>query len=187
MRRFSSVLVFLGLVMLLSVSGVFSMEISGVNIPDTYQVDNAVLKLNGAGIRRKFIFVKIYIGALYVEKKSHDPKEIEAQPIKVVRMHFLYSHIPAKKIRDAFADDIKRIAGNFSNSEAAKAFLKLFNFDVKKNDTVDLIFYHDTLIVYHNGKKVGEVKSKRLINTVLAIYIGKSPAQESLKKAMLGE
>ncbi len=185
MRRLFFVV--LALAMLCFTGSAMAFEISGVNIPDTYQIDNNVLKLNGAGVRRKFIFVKIYVGALYVQKKTHDPEEVAKEPIKVIRMHFLYSHIPASKIKGAFADDLKRISKKLYKSEVAKRFLNIFNFDVKEGDNLDLIFYRDTLFVFYNGKKMGEVKSKDLVNAVLSIYIGKHPAQESLKKAMLGE
>ncbi len=186
MRRLSSFLLVICLGFLLS-APVYSLTVGGVSIPDQYQIGKTTLVLNGAGSRRKFIFVRIYVGALYVEKKTHNPQEVLKQPIKVVRMHFTYSHIPANKIRNAFKEDLERISANLLKTEAAKEFLNIFTFPVKEGDNVDLIFYHDTLIVMLNQKKVGQVKSGKLVNAVLSIYIGKHPASESLKKALLGE
>ncbi len=162
-------------------------EISGVNMPDQYQIGKTVLTLNGGAARRKFIFVKIYVGALYVEKKSSDPKDILNQNLKVIRMHFTYHKVTAKEIRDAYRSDLKRVDPKINNSPAEKKFFALLNFDVKSTDNMDLIFTNNTLTVLYNLKKIGTVKSKQLTDDVLNIYIGKKPVQESLKEGLLGK
>ncbi len=162
-------------------------EVSGVNMPDQYQIGKTVLVLNGAGARRKFIFVKVYVGGLYLEKKTSKPADVLKQKMKVIRMHFTYPHVSAEKIRNAFKDDLERVAPNVLKSEAGKQFLNIFNFNVKSGDNVDLLFDNDTLSVLYNLKKVGSVKSKKLVDAVVNIYIGDKPAQTSLKEALLGK
>ena len=51
--------------------------IANIEIPDTvsHSEQSTKLLLNGAGIRTKFIF-DIYIGSLYLEKKTHSAEEI---------------------------------------------------------------------------------------------------------------
>ncbi len=93
----------------------------------------------------------------------------------------------AEKIRNAFKDDLERVAPNVLKSEAGKQFLNIFNFNVKSGDNVDLLFDNDTLSVLYNLKKVGSVKSKKLVDAVVNIYIGDKPAQTSLKEALLGK
>ncbi len=162
-------------------------EVSGVNMPDQYQIGKTVLVLNGAGARRKFIFVKVYVGGLYLQKKTSNPADVLKQNIKVIRMHFTYSHVSAEKIRNAFKDDLKRVAPDVLKSSAGKEFLKIFTFNIKSGDNVDLVFDNDTLSVLYNLKKMGSVKSKKLVDAVVNIYIGDKPAQESLKKELLGK
>ncbi len=162
-------------------------EVSGVNMPDQYQIGKTVLVLNGAGARRKFIFIKVYVGGLYLLKKTSDAKDVLKQNMKVIRMHFTYSHVSAKKIRNAFKDDLERVAPDVLKSKAGEEFLKIFNFDVKSGDNVDLLFDNDTLSVLYNLTRVGSVKSKKLVDAVVNIYIGDKPAQESLKEALLGK
>ncbi len=162
-------------------------EISGVNMPDQYQVGKTVLVLNGVGVRRKFIFVKIYVGGLYLLRKTSNPENVLKQNLKVIRMHFTYSHVSAEKIRNAFKDDLKRVAPDVLHSKSGRVFLKIFNFNIKGGDNVDLVFDNDTLSVLHNLKNVGSVSSKKLVDAVVNIYIGDKPAQESLKKGLLGK
>jgi hypothetical protein len=174
-------------VSVLFVSFAQAKEISGVNMPDQYQVGKTVLVLNGAGVRRKFIFVKVYVGGLYLQKKTSNPKDVLKQDLKVIRMHFTYSHVSAEKIRNAFKDDLQRVAPDVLNSEVGKKFLSLFTFNIKGGDNVDLIFNKDTLSVYYNLKKIGSIKSKKLVDAVVNIYIGDKPAQKSLKEGLLGK
>src|SRR3954466_14969368 len=47
-------------------------EVKGVQLQDTITAEGKTLKLNGAGLRKKFIF-DVYVGALYVEETSHAP------------------------------------------------------------------------------------------------------------------
>ena len=49
-----------------------AMEVAGVTIPQTLELNSNTLKLNGAGLRRKF-FMDLYVGSLYVETKTSDP------------------------------------------------------------------------------------------------------------------
>ncbi len=50
-------------------NAVTAKTIDDVNVPETVQVQGEVLKLNGAGIREKFL-LDIYVGALYLKKKT---------------------------------------------------------------------------------------------------------------------
>src|ERR1700749_1889311 len=49
-----------------------SATVGGVDVPDTANVADTPLVLNGAGVRVKFFF-KIYVGGLYLAAKSPDP------------------------------------------------------------------------------------------------------------------
>jgi len=43
----------------------YAVEVAGAKIEDTVSVSNQNLVLNGAGIRKK-LFIKVYVGALYL-------------------------------------------------------------------------------------------------------------------------
>ncbi len=50
-------------------------DVAGVNVAETVSAEGKTLKLNGAGIRKKFI-IKVYVGALYLEETSTNAGEI---------------------------------------------------------------------------------------------------------------
>jgi hypothetical protein len=57
-----------------------------------------------------------------------------------------------------------------------------------KGDVVDLALSADgSVAANHNGKTLGNVPSTKLAKAVLAIYLGDKPADDSLKKGMLGK
>ena len=69
-----------------------------------------------------------------------------------------------------------------------KRFLALFTTDFNRGDVVDLNLAADgTVSVSQNGKSLGAVSSTKLARGVLAIYLGDKPADEALKKGMLGK
>ena len=81
-------------------------ELVGVNLQQLVYIDglDSPLKLNGAGIRYKFIF-KIYVGALYLEKKINDPNEILTNPgPSRVIMHIVYDEVPSEKLVAAWLE-----------------------------------------------------------------------------------
>ena len=57
---------------LLAVPGLQAAEVAGVKLDEQIKVGAGELVLNGAGLRTK-VFVKVYVGALYVTQKSNTP------------------------------------------------------------------------------------------------------------------
>nr|MBL8409831.1 chalcone isomerase family protein [Dechloromonas sp.] len=60
---------------LLALPGVHAAEVAGVRLDDSLRVGSNELVLNGAGVRSK-LFIKVYVGALYVGEKSSSPTAI---------------------------------------------------------------------------------------------------------------
>ena len=57
---------------MLVVPGLRAAEVAGVKVDDQIKVGSSELVLNGAGLRTK-VFVKVYVGALYVTQKATTP------------------------------------------------------------------------------------------------------------------
>ncbi len=157
------------------------------NIPQTITYKNKVLTLNGSGIRKKF-FIKIYIGALYSEKKITSEKELfENDFTGIIRMKFLYKKVDAYKLQAAFTDDIKENSPNYVNEPAIKNFINTFTFDAMKKDVIDIIIDNgNTVIIKYNNEIKNKIKSRKLVEAVIKIWFGNHPVNENLKKAMLG-
>jgi hypothetical protein len=178
---------FPAVVLLLLSHNVFALDVAGVQVEQTVVVNNQELKLNGSGIRKKF-FVKVYVGSLYAGKHLSSPKEIlQDTGNKLIRMHFLHSKVGKDKIVNAFAEGFASNAPDVAASGEGGKFLAFFTDDFVRGDTVDLQLGVDgTVTAKHNGKVLGSMKSGRLAHGILGIYFGDKPADEGLKKGMLG-
>lgn len=172
---------------LLLSSQAFALEVGGVNVSPTVVLRQKTLSLNGAGIRKKFFF-KIYVGSLYTERKVTTPAQLLADPgEKLIRMSFVHKKVEKEKIVEAFAEGLANNSPGVASSAEAKAFLTWFTADFVAGDTVDISLSPDgTVAASRNGKALGTVRSPALVQGVLLIWFGEKPADEGLKKGMLG-
>lgn len=165
----------------------FAIDVAGVSVAPTVSVNDKTLALNGYGIRKKF-FIKVYIGALYTAKRVSTPAELLQSPDgKMIRMHFLHGKVEKEKVTGAFAEGFANNAPDVAASADAKTFLSFFTADFLKGDVVDLVLGADgTVVARQNGKVLGTIRSPKLAGAILLIYVGPRPADEDLKKGMLG-
>ena len=173
---------------LLLSSHAFALDVAGVNVPPTVVLQQKTLSLNGAGIRKKFLF-KVYVGSLYTERKVTTPAQLLADPgDKLVRMNFVYKKVDKGDIVKAFAEGLENNSPAVARSAEAKAFLSWFTSDFVAGDTVDIALAPDgTVSASQNGKALGTVRSPALAQGVLLIWFGEKPADADLKKGMLGQ
>jgi hypothetical protein len=81
------------LLFLLLSSQSFALAVAGVNVAPTVSAHQKTLTLNGAGIRKK-LFVKVYVGSLYTERKVTTSAQLLADPgEKLIRMNFVYKKV----------------------------------------------------------------------------------------------
>ncbi|MBV8666529.1 MAG: chalcone isomerase family protein [Burkholderiaceae bacterium] len=182
----------LGMGMALLVSFAEATEVAGVKFDDTAIVANQELKLNGAGIRHKFI-VKVYVAGLYLPERKNTLTDILALPGSKRITLTLLRDIDPDTLGQAFMDGIKK---NSDMNERARIIGQMTTFgnlfatvpELKKGDvlTVDWIPGGGTACSL-NGKKVGDsIPDVAFYNALVKIWLGSKPADESLKAAMLG-
>lgn len=167
---------------------VSALEVAGVTLEPTVTVNSHVLKLNGYGIRKKF-FIKVYIGSLYAGQRLYSAAAaMNDGGDKLIRMNFLHSKVDKGKIIAAFNEGFQNNTPDLGGSVEANKFLALFTSDFNRGDVVDLTLAADgTVSVSQNNRLLGVVPSARLVKGILAIYLGDQPADESLKRGMLGK
>jgi hypothetical protein len=168
-------------------------EVSGVKFQDTVKVAGTDLKLNGAGLRTKFI-VKVYAAGLYLPEKKTNVGDIlkmdGPRRVTLVMMRDLTS--------DTFGEAFMTgLNNNIENSEKTKFISQISKFGemfgmiegVKKGDVLHLDWIPGVGTQAElNGKKLGEpIPDLAFYNAVLRIWIGDRPADSSLKPALLGE
>ena len=166
-------------------------EVSGVVLPETVTVGNGGgrLLLNGAGVRKK-LFVKVYVGALYLDEKARSPEEVLANKgPKRMAMHILYKEVVSGKLVRAWEEGFSANQGE-AEMEALRDRLTMFNGlfpDVHSGDAIEInLLPGKGTVVSLNGAERGVVEGDDFSRAVLEVWLGESPADKGLKKALLG-
>ena len=169
-----------------------ALEVAGVKVPENISIgeSGSQLVLNGAGIRKK-LFIKVYVGALYLPSKQNTVAAIlNAEGPKRITMHFLYKEVSAKKLVNGWNEGFEgnSTAGEVKSlQERINRFNKLFR-TVKKNDIIRLDYLPEKgTQVWINNKQMGTVEGADFNQALLKIWLGKKPADGGLKKAWLGK
>ena len=165
-------------------------KIAGIELADSYHVGQQSLLLNGAGIRSK-LFIKIYVGALYLVKTSNSPADILAAPgAKSMQMTMLYKEVEAEKITQGWDDGFK---ANLTDTELKalegrlKKFNALFRPALREGDVVRMDYSSDTGTRLNiNNKQLGRIEGADFFAALLKVWIGEQPADKNLKKGLLG-
>ncbi len=167
----------------------YSMKVGGKNLPDTLKFGDATLVLNGAGLRKK-LWIKVYVGGLYLTKKSHDGKAIiNADEPMAVRLHFIYDGVSKSKMVDGWEDGFEAVLGD--NYDKLKNKIKLFEsfFDVEthEDDIWDLVYIPGVgTKVLLNGKEKGVVPGLDFKKALFSIYLSEKTELPDLREDMLG-
>lgn len=169
-------------------SQALALEVAGVDVAPTVSVHRKTLTLNGAGVRKAYTFVKVYVGALYTEKKSVSTDALLKDPgDKLIRMTFVMKKVGKEKIVDAFSEGFSKNSPAVAGTPDAKVFLSWFTSDFMAGDTVDVFLAADgTVSATQNGKTLGTMRNPALARAVLLIWFGDKPADGGLKRGMLG-
>lgn len=162
-------------------------EVAGVALPDTAALGGKTLQLNGAGLRSKF-FVKVYVGALYLEQKASDGAAIIAADAPwLVTMTFKRG-VEKEKILGAFKEGFERnsaadLPGLLPGLARVEAGVK----DFKEGDVFTISYQPGvgSTLTPPGGAPV-VVEGKKFGDALLRNWLGDKPADGALKKGMLG-
>ena len=168
-----------------------ALEVKGVKVDETAQVGGSALVLNGAGVRTKMVF-KVYVAALYLTQKQTDANAVISDTgNKRVSMHFLRdlsAEALLKGMNEGFTDN-----NSAAEMAAIEPQMKLFRDmmtsakEVKKGDVIVLDFTSTGTQVNINGKSLGQVEGAAFNQALLRVWLGGTPVDVSLKKALLGQ
>jgi hypothetical protein len=155
--------------------------------PETLLVDGQLLQLNGAGLRTRF-FAEVYLGALYLPRRSGDARAILAtdQPWAVTLA--FRRDVGHEAILEAFVEAFEH--NSPGQVERLKPQLEVFHAvlqDLKRGDTMRLAYLPGagtTLTV--PGGATATVTGRAFGEAVLRTWLGEHPADARLKEALLG-
>ena len=178
----------------LCLSLAYAVDIEGVRVEEQITVAGGPqLVLNGAGVRHKLVFVKLYIGALYLPAKSSNADEIinDAGP-KRIAMFVLADEITA---RELVASLNHALAANHIPLELALIEERLRELNrvmvsegvLKKGAVVTLSYLPatGTHILINSEEKI-VIKGEDFFRALLRIWIGPKPVDGRLRDFMLG-
>jgi long-chain acyl-CoA synthetase len=169
-------------------------ELDGVVLEDRVRVDGRELELNGIGMRTRFLF-NVYVGGFYLEKKvSTAQAAIDAEGAKRV-IFVMMRAADAEQFVESIDEGLRA-----NNSPEALArvqpqiealFAMIRNLGQAKKGMRIMLDYAasaraTTLVV--NGVAQGQpMAGEEYYRILLRIWFGHYPAQEELKRALLGQ
>jgi hypothetical protein len=167
---------------------VHAKEIGGIIMPETLAAGSDTLLLNGAGFRSK-LFVKAYVGGLYLKKKSGDANTIiNADEPMALRINIVSKYISSDLMEEATREGFQ----NSTNGNTAPfkdkidMFVSVFSDNIRNKDVYDIIYIPaEGVKVYKNKVLKATTKDLEFKKVLFGIWLGKKPADGSLKNAML--
>jgi hypothetical protein len=174
----------------LLVSSALAATLSGVAMPDTYDVDGKTLVLNGIGLRTFTIFhIRGYVAALYLPEPSRDARQIlDASGPKVIRLKFIRGGSKAEVEQEYRKGE----AINCGHGECAPSDQSDFERlvaaapAVSPGDTSTYVFTDGRVRVYANDRLIGDFANPDLARRLLSGFIGDHPPTQALRSQLLG-
>ncbi len=187
-------MVFRLLALLLVAVSAHAAELEGVRLPDRIEVDGQSLGLNGIALRTRFFF-KVYVAGLYLPRKAATAREaLEAPGAK---------RIVLVMMRDADAEQFCESIGaglraNHSEAElerlkgqidALMAKIRQIR-EAHKGTTIVLDYLPSakaTTLEVDGVTRGAPMAGDEFYDALLRIWLGERPAQDDLKRALLGQ
>ncbi len=173
-------------------SSAATVDLAGVNIPDTTEIAGKKLVLNGAGVRYKSIF-KVTVIALYLGKKSASADEVYAAsgPKRVTIT--LLRDVDGAEIGKTFSRGLGDNTTKGQMSQLVPGLIKLGNllsgqkrFLAGESISIDWVPEVGTTLT-SKGKVLDVVfKEPEFFNGIMSIWLGPTPVDWRLKDALLG-
>lgn len=178
--------IFMGIIMTIST---FALDVAGVKLEDKKNFHGNNLVLNGAGIRKKAFF-DLYVGALYLEQKSTDEKNIisSGNPM-IIELTITSTLVGSKEMKEAVDEGFKN---SVSPEELAKLSARIDEFtsafskdEIKKGDIFQFSAHNGSVFAIKNGKELLSIDGEDFKSGLFGIWLGAKPADKNLKNALL--
>jgi hypothetical protein len=160
--------------------------LADVTLPDSITVGNQSLVLNGLGLRSK-MFIKVYVGGLYLEKKTNDPAAIiNSDATKRVVMQFIYGEVSRDQMIEAFDEGFKANAPKAPKAEVQQLIDALET--MKKGEQMVVTYVPGTgTTLTLRGKDKVTIAGLPFAQAVFSVWFGPKPPSSDLKNGMLGK
>ncbi len=169
-----------------------AVEVLGVKMPKTKEVEGKTLKLNGVAFRTAALgFVKVYAVGFYLENPTQDPEQvITSEQVKHLYFHYLTSKATAEKLRNGFIDLIETcnpkemVERNKSDIELYASWLDK---DMKPGLTsVSTYVPGKGITLEYQGETRGTITNKEFIQMYYTYNFGEK-ANSEIRDGLLGK
>ncbi len=161
--------------------------INGVKFPLTEKIGKNELVLNGGGLREKY-WMDLYVAALYLETKTSDAsKVIYGTEEMAIHIKIISSSVTRERFLESVNEGFVN-ATSKASAEDKKKFISFFSDEFKIGDIIHFDYTPEKgLKVTKNGVVKGTIPGYDFKKALFSIWLGSKPADENLKKGMLGK
>ena len=169
-------------------------KVAGVTLDESIVHENDTLVLNGAGLRKR-LFFKLYVGSLYLEESlslagQNAQLLVEADAPMLIQLNILSDLLTRDKMINALNEGFKKsTGGNLAPiQDQIDMMIEAFDQPIRPGEVYQ--------IAYHPDRGTSVLRAEQTLATspglpfkqaVFGIWLSDSPAQASLKSAMLGK
>ena len=166
------------------------MRIGGIELPETINLNQVVLRLNGAAVRTKF-FVQTYVIALYTASSIRDENTaIHGLIERSLRMQITTPLATPKAVSDNILSGMREGLGTLYHQqrdlvEDLRRVIEASG--VQYRDAIDIYYTAGgALKLYKNNREIyTNPDGKRFAETIFGMYLGKRPKDPAIKRALL--
>lgn len=172
----------------LASSPVHARKVAGVELEGSIAVADEELVLNGAGIRKK-LFIKLYVGSLYLGAPSADAAGVvAADESMAIRLNVLSDLLTRDKMLKALKDGFNNSTGG--NTEPVQPqidqMIGLMTEKIRPGDSYTFAYEAGAgTHMFRNGEELALIDGLDFKQALFGIWLSDKPAQASLKSAML--
>lgn len=162
-------------------------QIEGVVFEKSVQVQNDVLHLHRTALLRYLVFIKAYVGALYLPS-GIDPHKVltpVAKRLELSYFHAIEADDFARATRQKIEENVS--ADALSTISARIEELGRLYQDVVPGDRYALTYTpgNGTRLTL-NGQTLGVIDGEDFAKAVFSVWLGKNPIDQKFKTALLG-
>lgn len=175
----------------LAFSPAWGATVAGIDIADTLPSGNQTLTLNGAGVRSRFVF-DVYVAALYTTARNADAAAIIAGPqpraVQLVLLRDVEADTLLSGLKSGMHDNHTEaeLSALAPSIQALEDTMKKIG-NAGKGDTILISIDDSGVAIRLRDSELGRIPDARLGPALLRIWLGDKPAQNDLKRALLGQ
>jgi hypothetical protein len=159
-------------------------------LPPRLKVGEQVLIQNGSGARSKNL-LQLYVAGLYLpQKSSRADAIIAADSPMAIRIEITSIFVSQETFVAALNEGLSNSTGGNTApiQKEIDAFRRCFAGGISKGDVFDIVYLPTTgVFVAKNGANQGVVPGLEFKKAIFGVWLSNKPADESLKRALLGK